>query len=303
MFYQNKFDTKDLVHYVYYLIQAMLVFIMALHLTLDRHHHWNITRNMTAISLSAGISRYYAVVMYLQVMTMTMNYRQHIVSVAVAQFLSGTLFFLAPYVVTGEKFYWFWLTSIAIERVLVHIRIALSIPVKERAPPHFGHLSHRQVSPHRHALIFTFFRAPSSYSSLVKLLFNLCRVVVGMVCLILLVASWGLRSSSMWATSITSSRSLVGSSSVVHMPNLRPPYGPSCISSSPSPCSFSLLVLKWSTLNSVTTTMTTTTTPVAPTPAVVAATVITVIARGFSRMNSLCVCQLLWHSSSSSSFV
>lgn len=145
MFYQNKFDTKDLVHYIYYLIQAMLVFVMALHLTLDDDHQWDISRNMATISVSAGISRIYAVLMYLQVMMLTKNYRQHIISVATGQFVSGILFFLAPFVAAGDKFYWFWLTSIAIERVIVHVRVAISIPVKERAPPHFGHLSHRQV--------------------------------------------------------------------------------------------------------------------------------------------------------------
>jgi low temperature requirement protein LtrA len=187
MFYQNKFDTKDLVHYIYYLIQAMLVFIMALHLTLDHSHQWDVSRNMTAISLSAGISRFYAVIMYLQVMTITKNYRSHIVSVAVAQFFSGTLFFLAPYLGDEQSFYWFWFTSIAIERVLVHIRIALWIPLKERAPPHFGHLSHRQVTTSTPSDL-TLSREPSSYSSLAKQLFNLFKVVVAMVGLILLVA-------------------------------------------------------------------------------------------------------------------
>jgi hypothetical protein len=186
MFYQNKFDTKDLVHYIYYLVQAMLVFVMALHLTLDDDHQWDIERNMAAVSVSAGVSRLYAVAMYIQVMMITRNYRQHIIHVAVAQFLSGFLFFLAPYLMKGEKFYWFWLGSIAIERVIVHIRIALAIPLKDRAPPHFGHLSHRQVL----LLLLTtplsllpFFSAPSPrelsfFSCLAKLLSNLFKAAV-----------------------------------------------------------------------------------------------------------------------------
>jgi hypothetical protein len=243
MFYQNKFDTKDLVHYIYYLIQAMLVFIMALHLTLDDHHQWDISRNMAAVSLSAGVSRLYAVVMYIQVMMITRNYRQHIIHVALAQFLSGTLFFLAPYVVEGEKFYWFWLASIAIERVIVHIRIALAIPVKDRAPPHFGHLSHRQVSCLSPFPLSNLLIPPpppprelSFFLSLVKRLFNLFKAVVVTVCQILLVGSWDSRSSLTLAIFIINNKLLDVLSSVGPMLNHQLLSGHSFISSYQSLC-------------------------------------------------------------------
>jgi low temperature requirement protein LtrA len=144
MFYQNKFDTKDMVHFVFYLIQAMLAFVMALHLTLDHDHHWDEERNLKPFALAAALARIAIIVMYFQVMSLTQKYSMHLRLLVLSQGVSAVIFFVSAYASKSDNYYYMWLASIVIERVLVHTFIAVVVPPKKRAPPHFGHLSHRQ---------------------------------------------------------------------------------------------------------------------------------------------------------------
>ncbi|CAE7408995.1 unnamed protein product [Symbiodinium microadriaticum] len=144
MFYQNRFDTKDMVHFIFYLLQAMFAFVMALHLTLDHHHNWDEERNLKPFAIAAALSRVVIVVMYFQVMSLTKKYRTHLRLLVASQAISGALFFVSAYTVHEGTYYYLWTASILVERGLVHSYIAWTVPPKQRAPPHFGHLSHRQ---------------------------------------------------------------------------------------------------------------------------------------------------------------
>lgn len=144
MFYQNKFDTKDMVHFVFYLIQAMLAFVMALHLTLDHDHNWDQERNLKPFALAAALARVAIIFMYFQVMSLTKKYRNHLRLLVISQCISAVLFFVSAYATKNDNYFYLWLASILIERGLVHTFIAVVVPRKQRAPPHFGHLSHRQ---------------------------------------------------------------------------------------------------------------------------------------------------------------
>ena len=144
MFYQNRFDTKDMVHFIFYLLQAMFAFVMALHLTLDEEHHWDEKRNLKPFAIAAALSRVVTVLMYIQVMSLTKKYRTHLRLVVLSQFVSGTLFLVSAFMPHQDMYYYMWVSSIILERGLIHTFIALTVPQKLRAPPHFGHLFHRQ---------------------------------------------------------------------------------------------------------------------------------------------------------------
>lgn len=44
--YQNRFDTHDILHYTFYLLQAMCVFVMTLHLSVQESEYWNASINV-----------------------------------------------------------------------------------------------------------------------------------------------------------------------------------------------------------------------------------------------------------------
>lgn len=146
MFYQNKFDTKDIVHHVYYLVQAMCAFMMALHLSTD-HHGWDQEDDLKSFALAAVISRSVHCIMYLQVIIMTKKYRLQFIILMISQIVSSILFALSSvYSLDNESYVWFWLVAIAVERSITFLVIKVIVPQKQQAPPHFGHMSHRQAT-------------------------------------------------------------------------------------------------------------------------------------------------------------
>lgn len=146
MFYQNKFDTKDIVHHIYYLIQAMCAFMMALHLS-TADHGWNQKADLKSFAFAAMVSRLVHCVMYIQVIVTTKKFRNHFKIMTLSQIISSTLFAISAETSReNESFVWFWLSAIIVERSLTFAVVKYLIPKKNQAPPHFGHLSHRQAT-------------------------------------------------------------------------------------------------------------------------------------------------------------
>lgn len=149
-FYQNRFDTKDMLHYIFYLLQAMCAFVMAEHLTVNEEtEKWDRDRNLTPFAISLVIARISSAAMYLQVMSLTQAYRRHFLSVSFSQIMSSFLYLL-PAVITPcrDKYVWFWLSALMCERTFVMLYIYLICPNEKdsfRAPWHMKHLINREV--------------------------------------------------------------------------------------------------------------------------------------------------------------
>lgn len=154
MFYQNRFDTKDLIHYVFYLLQAMCVFVMANHLTIDadNHHHWDRARNMKPFAIAAAVARFTHVIMYYQVTSITSKYRHHIFALSMSERLSGLIFLLSAVIPQQEEHYYiYWIVALVCERTLVHSYIFFFIHRSSSSeqfslPWHTGHVYHREVT-------------------------------------------------------------------------------------------------------------------------------------------------------------
>jgi low temperature requirement protein LtrA len=153
MFYQNRFDTKDLLHYLFYLVQAMCVFVMANHLTInEKHHHWDLDRNMKPFAIAAAIARITHVGMYYQVINITSKYRHHMMALSMSERISALLFLLSAVIPGQEKqYYIYWVVALVCERTLVQTYIALFINDADSNGPfslpwHTGHIYHREVT-------------------------------------------------------------------------------------------------------------------------------------------------------------
>lgn len=148
MAYQNNYDTKDMIHYLYYLLQAMFAFVMCLHLTLDHDHNWDIDRNLIPFSVAAACARFSDMCMYGQVVWLSKSYRLHMIAIMISQGLSATIFVLASCAPHREDSYWiYWLVALLTERLFVHIFVfvVLGTEKKRRVPEHIEHFSHRHV--------------------------------------------------------------------------------------------------------------------------------------------------------------
>ena len=149
-FYQNRFDTKDMLHYVFYLLQAMCAFGMAEHLTVNEEtEKWDDERNLAPFAVAVAIARVSNATMYMQIMSLSTAYRRHFMGVSFSQILSSLLYIL-PAVVTfcKEHYVWFWLAALLCERTFVMMYIYLVCPNEKdsfRAPWHMYHLINREV--------------------------------------------------------------------------------------------------------------------------------------------------------------
>lgn len=149
-FYQNRFDTKDMLHYVFYLLQAMCAFGMAEHLTVDEEtEKWDKGRNLTPFAVAIAIARISNATMYMQVMILSSAFRRHFLSVAISQIIAA-LFYILPAVIPDcrELYVWFWLFALLCERALVMLYIYMFFPNEKdkfRAPWHMSHLINREV--------------------------------------------------------------------------------------------------------------------------------------------------------------
>mmetsp|Transcript_19691 Transcript_19691/g.28321 ORF Transcript_19691/g.28321 Transcript_19691/m.28321 type:complete len:516 (-) Transcript_19691:113-1660(-) len=146
MFYQNRFDTKDLVHYVYYLVQAMCAFIMAEHLTVDENDgKWDEGRNLVPFAVAVVTARLLNSAMYFQVMSLSTAYRHHLLAVSLSLIFAAIVYIL-PVLLPGQ-YYVYWMTALMCERTCVMLYIRYFIPNDDSAllaPWHMGHLIHRE---------------------------------------------------------------------------------------------------------------------------------------------------------------
>lgn len=130
MMYQNRFDTADLLHYLFYLIHAVAAFMMTLHLTISSNdHNWNASKNISAFSIAAAIARFTMVIMYLHVFNYTESFRtgfrNYLRLLTLSQFISGCIFIvvacLNSYVGYRLIYEVAWLVNFLIERTFVSV--------------------------------------------------------------------------------------------------------------------------------------------------------------------------------------
>lgn len=154
--YQNRFDTTDLLHVGFYLLQALATFIMTLHLAILSHddHHWSSYDNVSSFSIAACVARGANVIMYVHVYHFIEEYRvgfrQYIVLLIITQAISAALFFVTSF---ANKFYEFqvyellWFLVFVVERPVTSIgTIFIQRRNKKtgRMPHHLQHMIHRQ---------------------------------------------------------------------------------------------------------------------------------------------------------------
>jgi low temperature requirement protein LtrA len=152
MFYQNRFDTKDMVHYFFYLLQAISAFVMANHLTLDADgNQWDRDSNMIPFTVAVALARISNAAMYSQIVSLSSSFHNHFTAVVISQILAAALYMLpAMFQSTEHLYYVYWLCALFVERtfVMVYIFFFTHIPLdglSHRAPWHMGHLRHREV--------------------------------------------------------------------------------------------------------------------------------------------------------------
>jgi len=149
MFYQNRFDTKDFLHFTFYLFQALCAFVMAEHLSVDHETgSWDASANVGPIAVAAVLSRLANAFMYSQLCATATRYHRHILAIAVAQVVTAFMYLVsavAPY--DKQYFYWYWLVAILCERYVVWFYVCFFLGEDTemiRVPWHFGHLIHRE---------------------------------------------------------------------------------------------------------------------------------------------------------------
>ena len=153
MFYQNRFDTKDMVHYLFYLLQSMCAFIMACHLTLnDSGNAWDKDSNLVPFTVAVVVSRLSNAVIYSQVASHSINFHKHFLAVVLSQILAAAIYVLPISFRGTDRFYFVcWLCAIFVERSFVALYIFCFTgdahdKSSHRAPWHLGHLRHREVT-------------------------------------------------------------------------------------------------------------------------------------------------------------
>jgi hypothetical protein len=146
MFYQNRFDTKDILHYVFYLLQATCAFAMACHLSYDDETGaWDRDKNLRAFGVAAAVSRISHAFMYSQILPMTTKFRVHILALNTSQVTAAVLYLLSAFVAPAQELeIYFWLGALLVERFLLHMFVMHS--GARLIPWHNEHLFHREVS-------------------------------------------------------------------------------------------------------------------------------------------------------------
>lgn len=152
IFYQNRFDTKDLLHYLFYLFEAICAYVIAEHFTIDEETgHWDVHHNMRVIALAAAAGRIGQSIMYMQIMYLTTRYRKHIIAITVSLWLASGIYLLSAVLPYGIEYYYiFWVVAEVVERsaVMLYIWVFVDAASAEAVhiPWHFEHLIHREVA-------------------------------------------------------------------------------------------------------------------------------------------------------------
>lgn len=154
MLYQNRFDTPDVIHYCFYLLQSLAAFVMTLHLTpLDSGSHtWNDAENMSAFASAAAISRFSCIIMYIQIVYFNQNrnlflYLRVLITAMMVSTCIFTLCASMEIFSVNKNYIWMFAAAVFVERPLTHTYLMCLNRRKKkggRAPEHFGHMVHRQ---------------------------------------------------------------------------------------------------------------------------------------------------------------
>ncbi|CAM9214635.1 unnamed protein product, partial [Ectocarpus fasciculatus] len=150
IFYQNRFDTKDLLHYLFYLFEAICAYVIAEHFTIDEETgHWDVHHNMRVIALAAAAGRIGQSIMYMQIMYLTTRYRKHIIAITVSLWLASGIYLLSAVLPYGIEYYYiFWVVAEVVERSAVMLYIWMFVDAASaeavHIPWHFEHLIHRE---------------------------------------------------------------------------------------------------------------------------------------------------------------
>ena len=144
--YQNRHDTKDLLHHLFYMIESMTAFVMCLSLKMDGHS-WDKDNNMAPFAISAAIARLTQTIMYGQILARSKKHTIYVRAISSSQIISAILFIASVvWGKTGLDYAYYWIAAVIIERPLPHLIVFL---MKEssmyRLPQHTSHLIHRQV--------------------------------------------------------------------------------------------------------------------------------------------------------------
>ena len=155
MLYQNRFDSADMLHYTFYLLQAMCAYVMTLHLSIldSDDHHWNAHDNVKAFSIAAAFARFLNVIMYFHVFYHTeefrVGFRTYLLTVTYSQLIAGILYIIASFANTFAYFYTYlvlWGVALFVESPLVSIITTIIQKRRKRSgriPDHFTHMVHR----------------------------------------------------------------------------------------------------------------------------------------------------------------
>lgn len=129
MLYQNRFDTPDLLHYIFYLIHAMTAFVMTINLSLGSNHElsWNAQEHVSAFSFAACISRFTLAFMYVHVIRYTQSFsqgfRNYLLLITLSQFCSGFIFLLVSCLTKSlsykRSYELLWVLAFFIEKTFV----------------------------------------------------------------------------------------------------------------------------------------------------------------------------------------
>lgn len=151
IFYQNRFDTKDLLHYFFYLFEAICAYVVAEHFTASEETgKWDIDRNMKTIAFAAAAARLGQSLMYSQIMFLTRHYRKHLFALCMSQRIASAIYALSALLPYDRQYYYvFWIVAEIAERSAVMFYIWYFVDGKDlqslRIPWHFEHLIHREV--------------------------------------------------------------------------------------------------------------------------------------------------------------
>lgn len=147
--YQNRYDTKDLLHHMFYMLESMTAFAMCLSLRLDGHK-WDKDRYMAPFAVAAAIARAAQTLMYSQVLAQGCKHTAYIRAETIAQRVSALLFVAsALWGHNGYDYAYCWIAAVIIERPLMNLCVYLALPKTDnsmyRVPQHTSHLIHRQA--------------------------------------------------------------------------------------------------------------------------------------------------------------
>lgn len=138
--YQNRFDTNDVIHYLYYLLQALAAFEMVQH-TSDEY--------IASFAFGAAIARYSSTFMYAQVLFHTNVHREYFIATIISLTISASLFTAVSLSNTLQKhtiYLPLFILALFIENPLVNIYYIIRRKLIQRSvrpPTHVKHLINR----------------------------------------------------------------------------------------------------------------------------------------------------------------